>query len=472
MGGTEVRAVEPATLVDLLWQRHVVEERPDGSCLLYIDLHLLHEVSSPQAFDGLREAGRPVRRPDLTVAVEDHNVPTDSLVIRDELSRLQVQTLRDNCAAHGIELYRLGDRSQGIVHVVAPELGLVQPGMTIVCGDSHTSTLGAFGALAFGIGTSDVEHVLATQTLAVPRPRRMAVRFRGAASAGVTPKDVMLALMARIGANGARGHVIEYDGEFIDALSMEGRMTICNMTVEAGATAGLIAPDATTIAYLRGRPYAPTGDEWDRAVHAWQRLRTSPTAIFDRTVEFDVSQVVPYVTWGTNPGQAVPIDASVPDPADLVDADARAAAHRALEYMAIRPGTRMRDLAVDTVFLGSCTNGRIEDLRQAAEVLRGRRIAPTTKMLVVPGSMQVRRQAEEEGLHEVFEQAGAQWRSPGCSMCVGLNEDRAVAGERIASTSNRNYEGRQGTNARTHLVSPAVAAATAVAGRLTAPEQL
>lgn len=463
---------ERATLVDLLWEQHVVDERADGSQLLYIDLHLLHEVSSPQAFEGLRAAGRPVRRPDLTVAVEDHNVPTDSLAIRDDLSRTQVQALRDNCAEHGIELYRLGDQSQGIVHVVAPEHGLVHPGMTVVCGDSHTSTLGAFGALAFGIGTSDVEHVLATQTLVLPRPRSMAVHFLGAVSPGVTPKDVMLALMGRIGANGAHGHVIEYDGEFIDALSMEGRMTICNMTVEAGATAGLITPDTTTFEYLRNRRYSPSALEWDQAVASWRRLRTSSKAVFDRTVDFDVSCVVPYVTWGTNPGQAVPIDSAVPDPRDLTDDDARAAARRAMDYMAVQPGTRMSDLRIDTVFLGSCANGRIEDLRQAAEVLRGRRVAPTTKMLVVPGSMQVRRQAEDEGLHEVFEQAGAQWRTPGCSMCVGLNEDRARAGERIASTSNRNYEGRQGRKARTHLVSPAVAAATAISGRLAAPHEL
>jgi 3-isopropylmalate/(R)-2-methylmalate dehydratase large subunit len=358
------------------------------------------------------------------------------------------------------------------VHVVAPELGLVHPGMTIVCGDSHTSTLGAFGALAFGIGTSDVEHVLVTQTLVLPRPKSMAVHFLGAAAPGVTPKDVMLALMVRIGANGARGHVIEYDGGFIDALSMEGRMTICNMSVEAGATAGLIAPDTTTCEYLRNRPYSPKASEWDQAVASWRRRRTSPAAVFDQTADFDVSDVVPYVTWGTNPGQAVPIDGTVPDPEDLTDADARAAARRAMDYMAVQPGTRMSDLRIDTVFLGSCTNGRIEDLRQAAEVLRGRQIAPATKMLVVPGSMQVRRQAEAEGLHEVFEQAGGQWRTPGCSMCVGLNEDRARAGERIASTSNRNYEGRQGTNARTHLVSPAVAAATAISGRLAAPHEL
>ncbi|MGH3169476.1 MAG: aconitase family protein, partial [Trebonia sp.] len=338
---------EQATLADRLWEWHVVDEWADGSQLLYIDLHLLHEVSSPQAFEALRTAGRRVRRPDLTVAVEDHNVPTDSPVIRDDLSRAQVQALRDNCAEHGIELHRFGDRSQGIVHVIAPELGLIHPGMTIACGDSHTSTLGAFGVLAFGIGTSDVEHVLATQTLILPRPRNMAVRLRGAAQPGVTPKDVMLALMTRIGANGARGHVIEYDGEFTGGLSMEGRMTLCNMTVEAGAAAGLIAPDATTFDYLRCRRYAPPASEWDKAAAGWRRLRTSPGAEFSRTVDFDVSRVVPFVTWGTNPGQAVPIDGTVPDPGDLADADARAAARRAMDYMGVRPGTSMRDLRID-----------------------------------------------------------------------------------------------------------------------------
>ncbi|GAA1943816.1 3-isopropylmalate dehydratase large subunit [Kitasatospora viridis] len=460
------------TLFEHLWNRHLVVPQESDPALLYVDLHLVHEASSPQAFEGLRLAGRRVRRPDLTLAVEDHNVPTDSTVIRNELSRKQVEALRANCAEQGVTLLRLGNSRQGIVHVVAPELGLVQPGMTVVCGDSHTSTLGAFGALAFGIGTSDVEHVLATQSISLAKPLSMAVDFTGTLPRGATAKDLMLALMARIGANGARGCVVEYRGEAVERLSMEGRMTVCNLTVEAGARAGLIAPDETTFRYLEGRPHSPAGAHWEQALDQWRGLRSGPDAPFDRRLEFDASTVVPYVTWGTNPGQAVPIDAAVPDPGELADPAARAAAEKALRYMDLRPGTPMREVRIDTVFLGSCTNGRIEDLREAAEVLRGRTVAAHTTMLVVPGSMAVRRQAEREGLHEVFQQAGAEWRLPGCSMCVAINGDQASPGERVASTSNRNYEGRQGAKARTHLVSPATAAATAVSGRIAAPDEI
>ncbi|MEA2467270.1 MAG: 3-isopropylmalate/(R)-2-methylmalate dehydratase large subunit [Thermoleophilaceae bacterium] len=460
------------TLAEKVWQSHVVERTPDGQDLLYIDLHLIHEASSPQAFDGLRLAGRRVRRPELTLALEDHNVPTDSLTIADRLGREQVETLRRNCAEHGIELFRLGDSRQGIVHVVAPERGFVQPGMSVICGDSHTSTHGAFGALAFGVGTSDVEHVLATQTLALARPRTMAVEFVGEPPPDVTPKDLILALIAHIGANGAHGHVIEYRGRAIEAISMEGRMTMCNMSIEAGARAGMIAPDPTTYEYLQGRPNAPAGDDWEAAREHWDTLRTEPGAEFDRTVRIDVSELTPFVTWGTNPGQAVPIGGSVPDPAAFADGQERAAAERGLGYMDLAPGTSMGSIGIDTVFLGSCTNGRIEDLRAAADVLRGRTVKDGVKMLVVPGSMEVRQQAESEGLDEVFVSAGAEWRLSGCSMCLGMNADRLVGGERCASTSNRNYEGRQGPKARTHLVSPVVAAATAVEGRLTAPSSL
>ncbi|MFF1908755.1 3-isopropylmalate dehydratase large subunit [Kitasatospora sp. NPDC058218] len=462
----------PRTLVEKVWDAHRVGDATDGPDLLYIDLHLVHEATSAQAFDGLRLARRPVHRPELTLAVEDHNVPTDSLVITDPVSVEQVTTLRRNCAAHGIELFRHGDGRQGIVHVVGPELGAVQPGMTVVCGDSHTSTHGAFGALAFGIGTSDVEHVLATQTLALQRPRTMAVEFTGVPAPGVTAKDLMLTLIARIGANGAHGHVLEYRGEAVRRLSMEGRMTMCNLSIEAGARAGLVAPDETTVAYLADRPRRPAGRAWERALAHWETLRTDPGAVFDRTVTVDVADLTPVVTWGTNPGQAVPLAGSVPDPDDCTDPAERAAARRALDYMGLAPGTAMRDIEVDTVFLGSCTNGRVEDLRSAAEVLRGRKVSPDVRMLVVPGSMQVREQAEREGLHEVFLAAGAEWRFSGCSMCLGMNSDRLPGRQRCASTSNRNYEGRQGRTARTHLVSPAVAAATAVAGRLAAPSDL
>ncbi|MBV9445322.1 MAG: 3-isopropylmalate dehydratase large subunit [Streptosporangiaceae bacterium] len=460
------------TLAAKLWDGSRIQPAAGGADLLYVDLHLIHEASSPQAFDGLRLAGRRVRRPDLTLAVEDHNVPTTSLVFSDEMGLAQVEQLRVNCAEWGIEHLRHGAAGQGIVHVIAPELGLVQPGMTVICGDSHTATLGAFGALAFGVGTSDVEHVLATQTLAIPRSRHMAVDFDGITPPGVTPKDLILALIAHIGANGARGHVIEYRGAAVEQLSMEGRMTMCNMSIEAGARAGVVAPDSTTFAYLSGRPFAPRGADWDAALAYWRSLRTDDGAVFDRTVRLDVSALSPFVTWGTHPGQAVPLDGCVPSPDSYPSEAERAAAQRALEYMALAPRTPLREVAIDTVFVGSCTNGRIEDLRTAAAVLRGRKLAGSVRMLIVPGSMTVRQQAEAEGLHEIFIRAGAEWRLSGCSMCLGLNDDRMRRGERVASTSNRNYEGRQGPGARTHLVSPAVAAATAVAGHLAAPGDL
>jgi 3-isopropylmalate/(R)-2-methylmalate dehydratase large subunit len=454
----------PATLSEKVWDSHVVHH--EEADLLFVDLHLVHEATSPQAFDGLRRSGRRMRRPDLTLAVEDHNVPTDTLLFTDPVGREQVECLRRNCAEHGIRLLRHGDTGQGIVHVVAPELGLVQPGMTVVCGDSHTSTHGAFGALAFGVGTSDVEHVLATQTLAVPRPRTMAVDITGTPPAEATAKDLMLGLLAQIGANGAHGHVIEYRGAAVRRLSMESRMTMCNMSIEAGARAGLVAPDEVTFDYLARTPERPTGRDWNEALAHWRTLASDPGAAFDRVVTVDVSALAPFVTWGTNPGQAVPLDSVVPHASSFADPADRAAAERALEYMDLAPGTAMRDIRIDAVFVGSCTNGRLDDLRAAAEVLRGRRVATGVRMIVVPGSMSVRRLAESEGLHQVFLSAGAQWRLSGCSMCLGMNPDRLPGTERCASTSNRNYEGRQGPRARTHLVSPAVAAATAVAGRL------
>jgi 3-isopropylmalate/(R)-2-methylmalate dehydratase large subunit len=463
------------TLAEKVWDAHVVRrgsgDEPD---LLYVDLHLVHEVTSPQAFDGLRLADRLVRRPDLTIATEDHNVPTlhIELPIADPVSRTQVETLRRNCAEFGIRLHPMGDAEQGIVHVVGPQLGLTQPGMTVVCGDSHTATHGAFGALAFGIGTSEVEHVLATQTLPMRPFRTMAVTVDGELPAGVTAKDVILAVIAEIGTGGGQGHVIEYRGSAIEALSMEARMTICNMSIEAGARAGMIAPDETTFAYLKDRPHAPAGGVWDEALEHWRNLRTDPDATFDREVRLDASSLTPFVTWGTNPGQGVPLGDRVPDPSAMSDQNERAAAERALSYMDLRPGTPLREISVDTVFLGSCTNGRIEDLRAAADVLRGRKVADGVRMLVVPGSMKVRAQAEAEGLHEVFLEAGAQWRSAGCSMCLGMNPDQLAPGERSASTSNRNFEGRQGKGGRTHLVSPLVAAATAVRGRLSSPDDL
>jgi 3-isopropylmalate/(R)-2-methylmalate dehydratase large subunit len=464
----------PGTLAEKLWESHVVRRADGEPDLLYIDLHLVHEVTSPQAFDGLRLAGRGVRRPDLTIATEDHNVPTVGidLPIADKVSATQVQALRRNCAEFGIRLHPMGDREQGIVHVIGPQLGLTQPGLTIVCGDSHTSTHGAFGALAFGIGTSEVEHVLATQTLPLRPQRTMAVTVPGELPDGVTAKDVILALIARIGTSGGQGYVVEYRGAAIEALSMEARMTVCNMSIEAGARAGMIAPDETTFAYLKGRQHAPQDAAWDAALAHWRTLRSEPDAEFDREVVLDAGELSPFVTWGTNPGQGVPLSGRVPDPARIADPTARLGAEKALAYMGLAAGTPMREVAVDTVFLGSCTNGRIEDLRAAAAVLAGRRVAAGVRMLVVPGSMRVKEQAEMEGLHEVFLAAGAEWRSAGCSMCLGMNPDQLAPGERSASTSNRNFEGRQGKGGRTHLVSPPVAAATAVTGRLTAPADL
>jgi 3-isopropylmalate/(R)-2-methylmalate dehydratase large subunit len=464
----------PATLAEKVWEAHVVRRAVGEPDLLYIDLHLVHEVTSPQAFDGLRLAGRPVRRPDLTIATEDHNVPTTDidLPIADPVSRTQVDTLRRNCAEFGVPLHSLGDRDQGIVHVVGPQLGLTQPGMTVVCGDSHTSTHGAFGALAFGIGTSEVEHVLATQTLSASPFKTLAVTIDGTLTPGVTAKDLILAVIAELGTGGGQGYVIEYRGEAIRALSMEARMTVCNMSIEAGARAGMIAPDETTFDYLEGRPRAPKGADWDAAVAAWSELRTDDHATFDREVVLDGSTLAPFVTWGTNPGQGLPLTSSVPDPAEIADEHERSAAERALEYMALTPGTPLRDIAVDTVFLGSCTNGRIEDLRAAAQVLRGRQVADGVRVLVVPGSERVRLAAEDEGLDVVFKESGAEWRHAGCSMCLGMNPDQLAPGERSASTSNRNFEGRQGKGGRTHLVSPLVAAATAVVGRLASPADL
>jgi len=463
----------PRTLADKIWDDHVVRagaaSEPD---LLYIDLHLVHEVSSPQAFDGLRVAGRTVRRPDLTLATEDHNVPTDVLTLTDPVSREQIGALRRNCEEYGIPLRRMGEDRQGIVHVIAPERGLSQPGMTIVCGDSHTSTHGALGALAFGIGTSEVEHVLATQTLPQHRPRTMSITVNGRLPDGVTAKDLVLTLIAQLGTAGGGGHMVEYRGEAIRALSVEGRMTLCNMSIEFGARAGMVAPDQTTLDYLRGRPDAPSGPAWEVAAAYWEQLHTDPGAEFDRDVVLDATQVSPFVTWGTNPGQGVPLDGAVPDPEEWPAGEMREAAARALSYMGLAAGTPMREVAIDTVFIGSCTNSRIEDLRAAAQVLRGRRVSPDVRTLVVPGSMAVKQQAEAEGLDEIFTAAGAQWRNAGCSMCLGMNPDVMRAGQRSASTSNRNFEGRQGTGARTHLVSPSVAAATAVAGHLAAPTDL
>ncbi len=464
----------PRTMAEKVWADHVVASGAGEPDLIYIDLHLVHEVTSPQAFDGLRLAGRPVHRPDLTIATEDHNVPTVDIdkPIADPVSRTQVETLRRNCAEFGIRLHPMGDAEQGIVHIIGPQLGLTQPGMTIVCGDSHTSTHGAFGAIAMGIGTSEVEHVLATQTLPLKPFKTMAVNVDGVLPAGVTAKDIILAVIAKIGTGGGQGHVIEYRGSAIESLSMEGRMTVCNMSIEAGARAGMVAPDQTTYEYLKGRPHAPTGADWDRAVAAWDTLRTDPGAEFDTEVYIDAATLSPFVTWGTNPGQGVPLSAEVPDPELMTDDDARQAAEKALAYMDLRPGAAMRDIAVDAVFVGSCTNGRIEDLRAVAEVLQGRTVADGVRMLIVPGSMKVRAQAESEGLADVFTAAGADWRQAGCSMCLGMNPDQLSPGERCASTSNRNFEGRQGKGGRTHLVSPVVAAATAVRGTLSSPADL
>src|SRR5271166_2694004 len=454
---------KPRTLFDKIWDSHVVERLPDGTCILYIDRHLVHEVTSPQAFEGLRATGRRVRRPDCTIAVADHNIPTEDRAggIHEPESKLQVDTLEANVREFGVPYFPVLDARQGIVHIIGPEQGISLPGFTIVCGDSHTSTHGALGALAFGIGTSEVEHVLATQTLPQQRPKTMAITVTGALPDGVTPKDLILAIIAKIGTGGGQGYVVEYRGPAVRALSMDGRLTVCNMSIEAGARAGLVAPDDVTFAYLEGRPHAPSGADWERALDYWRSLPGDDDAAFDHEVTLDAGTLSPYVTWGTNPGQALPLTSSVPDPESFADPDARAAAARALTYMDLKPGTALRDVAVDTVFLGSCTNGRLEDLRAAADVLRGRRVAPSVRMLVVPGSMQVRAQAEAEGLDGVFTSAGAEWRAAGCSMCLGMNPDKLAPGERSASTSNRNFEGRQGKGGRTHLVSPAVAAATA-----------
>ena len=462
------------TLSEKVWERHVVRRAEGEPDLLYIDLHLIHEVTSPQAFDGLRLNGRTVRRPDLTVATMDHNVPTSGLElgITDPVSRHQIEVLDANCNEFGVRLYGMGDPGQGIVHVIGPEQGLTQPGMTIVCGDSHTSTHGAFGALAFGIGTSEVEHVLATQTLPQTRPGTMAITVNGEPPPAVTAKDIVLAIIERIGTGGGIGSVIEYRGAAIRALSMEGRMTVCNMSIEAGARAGLIAPDNITFEYLEGRRRAPTGTNWDAAVADWRSLVTDDDAAFDEEVTIDASSLRPYVTWGTNPAQSVTIDATVPDPGSFADASQQESATRALQYMGLKAGTAIRDIPVDTVFIGSCTNSRIEDLRAAAAVARGHHVKDGVRTLVVPGSFAVKQQAEAEGLHHVFRAAGFDWREPGCSMCLAMNPDKLAAGERCASTSNRNFEGRQGQGGRTHLVSPTVAAATAIAGHFATPEDL
>ncbi len=464
----------PRTLSQKVWDRHVVRTGDGLPDLLYIDLHLVHEVTSPQAFDGLRLAGRGVRRPDLTVATMDHNVPTAGLdqPISDPISARQMQVLAANCAEFGITCYPMGDPGQGIVHIIGPEQGLTQPGMTIVCGDSHTSTHGAFGALAFGIGTSEVEHVLATQTLPQQRPGTMAVTVDGDLPAGTTAKDVILAIIGRIGTGGGIGSVIEYRGSAIRSLSMEGRMTVCNMSIEAGAKAGLIAPDDVTFTYLEGRPHAPTGAAWEQALDDWRSLATDDRASFDKAVDLDAVDIVPHVSWGTNPGQVAPISGTVPDPDSFADPSERGAAARALEYMGLTAGTPLRDVRVDTVFIGSCTNGRIEDLRAVAAVADGRVVADGVRTLVVPGSHAVKVQAEAEGIDKVLVAAGFDWREPGCSMCLAMNPDKLAPGERSASTSNRNFEGRQGRGGRTHLVSPAVAAATAISGTLTTPADL
>ena len=462
------------TLSEKVWDEHVVRSAEGEPDLLFIDLHLIHEVTSPQAFDGLRLAGRTVRRADLTLATEDHNVPTIDWdkPIADPVSRTQVDTLRKNAKEFGVRSHPLGDVEQGIVHIIGPQLGLTQPGMTIVCGDSHTSTHGAFGAIAFGIGTSEVEHVLATQTLMQARPKTMAVTVSGSLPAGVTAKDMVLTLITQTGTGGGQGYIVEYRGAAIEELSMEGRMTVCNMSIEWGAKAGLIAPDQTTFDYIEGRPEAPKGADWDAAVEHWKSLVTDDDAVFDEEIVLDASTMTPFVTWGTNPGQGVPLSGTVPDPADFEDPDDRVGAEKALEYMALEAGTPMREVKVDTVFVGSCTNGRIEDLRLAAEIIKGRTVDKDTRLLVVPGSVRVRMQAEDEGLDIIFKDAGAEWRGAGCSMCLGMNPDQLAPGERSASTSNRNFEGRQGKGGRTHLVSIPVAAATAVRGTLSSPADL
>ena len=460
------------TLAEKIWTEHVVRQASGEPDLIYIDLHLIHEVTSPQAFAGLRLTNRKVRRPDLTIATEDHNVPTLNIdrPIADPVSKLQVDTLRANCAEFSLRIHSLGDKEQGIVHVVGPQLGLTQPGMTIVCGDSHTSTHGAFGALAFGIGTSEVEHVLATQTLPLQRPKSMAINVEGILKSGVTSKDIILAVIAKIGTSGGQGYVIEYRGSAIRALSMESRMTVCNMSIEAGARAGLIAPDQTTFDYIKGKPHAPA--DFDSALAYWKTLFTDSNAIFDAEININADELEPFVTWGTNPGQGLPLSGVVPNPADFEDSEERAAAERALVYMGLTAGTPLKKIVIDTVFLGSCTNGRIEDLRAAADILKGKKISTTLRMLVVPGSARVRLEAEAEGLDKLFIDAGAEWRNAGCSMCLGMNPDQLAVGERSASTSNRNFEGRQGKGGRTHLVSPLVAAATALRGTLSSPADL
>jgi 3-isopropylmalate/(R)-2-methylmalate dehydratase large subunit len=466
---------KPLTLAEKVWNDHLVAEGENGTPdLLYIDLHLVHEVTSPQAFDGLRLAGRPVRRPDLTIATEDHNTPTWDIdkPIADPTSRTQIEALRSNAKEFGIRIHSLGDVDQGIVHVVGPQLGLTMPGITVVCGDSHTSTHGAFGALAMGIGTSEVEHVLATQTLPLKKFKTMAINVEGTLRPGVTSKDIILAVIAKIGTGGGQGYVLEYRGSAIRALSMEARMTICNMSIEAGARAGMVAPDEITFEYLKGRPHAPQGADWDAAVEYWKTLPTDEGAKFDAEVFLDANTLDPFVTWGTNPGQGVSLLDVVPNPADISDPNEKAAAERALEYMDLTPGTKMKDIAVNTVFLGSCTNSRIEDLRAAAAIIEGKKKADGVRFMVVPGSARVRLQAEAEGLDKIFKDFGAEWRFAGCSMCLGMNPDQLAPGERAASTSNRNFEGRQGKGARTHLVSPLVAAATAIRGTLSSPADL
>ena len=465
----------PRTLAEKVWDSHVVVPGENGKPdLLYIDLHLVHEVSSPQAFEGLRIENRPLRRLDLTIATEDHNTPTENIfsTIADITSRTQIETLRRNAAEFGMRIHPLGDKEQGIVHVVGPQLGLTMPGLTVVCGDSHTSTHGAFGALAFGIGTSEVEHVMATQTLPLARFKTMAINVEGTLKPGVTAKDIILAVIAQIGTGGGQGYVLEYRGSAIRSLSMEGRMTICNMSIEAGARAGMVAPDETTFEYVKGRPHAPMGQDWDEAVAYWKTLPTDEGAVFDQEIYINADELEPFVTWGTNPGQGIPLSQAVPSPDDFEDENEKAAAARALEYMNLTAGTPMKDIPVDVVFLGSCTNSRIEDLRAAANIIRGRTISPGVRMMVVPGSQKVRAQAEEEGLDKVFKDFGADWRFAGCSMCLGMNPDQLAPGERCASTSNRNFEGRQGKGGRTHLVSPLVAAATAVRGTLSSPSDL
>ncbi|WP_443673198.1 3-isopropylmalate dehydratase large subunit [Gordonia aquimaris] len=461
-------------MIEKLWESHVVHRAPDSPDLLYVDFHLLHEGSSPQAFDGLRRSGRRVRRPDLTLATEDHIVPTGTLTYppRNTTAALLMRTLRANCEEFGITLHPMNSQGQGIVHVIGPELGVTQPGMTVLCGDSHTSTHGAFGALAFGIGTSQVEHVLATQTLAAKKPKTMAVNVLGALPTGATAKDLALYIISQIGTGGAQGHIVEYRGDAIRSLSMEQRMTLCNMSIELGARAGLVGPDETTFDYLRGRSYAPSENQWAAATERWLSFSSDDDSDYDAQIDIDAGEVSPYVTWGTNPSQAAPLSATVPEPDSIANSEERLAADNALQYMDLVPGTPLSAIRVDTVFLGSCTNGRIEDLRAAADILRGRAVASGVRMVVVPGSMAVKADAEAEGLNRVFTDAGAEWRNPGCSLCVGMNDDVLARGQRAASTSNRNFEGRQGKGSRTHLVSPAVAAATAVTGQLTSPDRL